>query len=199
MNTEAGMVRFESGMDGRRLQEHLLAPEFQDDTLHKSIFTKKETLQRILGRGGHIALALLENQFIVGFAALDFPEPDDRWAGMGGQTVMELKAVEVVPRLRKSGIARQLLSILTSGSRLDRKIVYLVSYSWLWDNRQTGLTVPGYRHMLIRLFAGFGFEEAATNEPNICLRDENIFMVRMGNHVSQYHREAFKWLRFGLK
>ena len=199
IHTKAGELSFESKVIAGRLQDLRLAREFQNDSLYKSIFTKKDSLRRVIGHGGQVALALLEDKVIVGFAALDIPDPGERWAGIGGRAVLELKAVEIAPGFRHYGIARRLLSELMSASELEEKIVYLVSYRWIWDMGQTGLSVRAYRDVLIRLFSGFGFEESLTNEPNICLEDDNIFMVRMGKNVSEQLREDFKWVRFGLK
>ena len=52
--------------------------------------------------------------------------------------------------------------------------------------------------MLIRLFSPHGFIEMQTNEPNICLKSENLFMARIGAQVDDTVRQAFKWLRFGV-
>ena len=51
---------------------------------------------------------------------------------------------------------------------------------------------------MIRLFEPFEFQELQTNEPNICLRPENIFMARIGAEISDDLQHRFKWLRFGL-
>jgi acetoin utilization protein AcuA len=77
-------------------------------------------------------------------------------------------------------------------------IVYMVGYSWTWDLDGTGKTAQQYRQVLIRLFEPFGFQEFQTNEPNICLKPENLFMGRVGRHVSASVQHNFKWLRFGI-
>lgn len=41
--------------------------------------------------------------------------------------------------------------------------------------------------------------ECRTNEPNICLKPENIFMVRTGHNVPQKIKDDFKLLRFGIQ
>ena len=55
-----------------------------------------------------------------------------------------------------------------------------------------------YRQILIRLFETQGFAEYETNEPNICLKQENIFMCRVGRRVPPEVVENFNWLRFGI-
>jgi acetoin utilization protein AcuA len=81
---------------------------------------------------------------------------------------------------------------------IEEKIVYLVGYSWTWDLEGTGKTVAQYRRLLINLFGQQGFQEYRTNEANICLRPENIFMCRVGKEITGPILNRFKWLRFGL-
>ena len=59
-------------------------------------------------------------------------------------------------------------------------------------------TAQQYRQMLIKLFELHGFKEYQTNEPNVCLKPENLFMCRVGNIVNQVILDRFRWLRFGL-
>jgi acetoin utilization protein AcuA len=40
--------------------------------------------------------------------------------------------------------------------------------------------------------------EYQTNEPNICLKPENVFMGRVGKNVAAEVQNDFKWLRFGM-
>jgi acetoin utilization protein AcuA len=37
-----------------------------------------------------------------------------------------------------------------------------------------------------------------TNEPNILLRPENLFMARLGSNLSQEIQQRFKWVLFNL-
>lgn len=193
-----GIVRIETNLTLERIQALIFDSDFTSHALYRSIFTRKATLERILGKGGSITLAILDNKTIVGFAALDYPDTKERWSGIGDNIVMELKAVEMLRGLRNNGIARHLLTHLLSDPELEEKIIYLTAYSWTWDLDYLGLSVQSYRNILIHLYASFGFLEFPTNEPNICLKRENIFMARVGKNVLQNSREAFKWMRFGL-
>jgi len=198
IKTKMGIIHIETNLTLKRLQDLIFDSDFTSHALYRSIFTRKATLERIVGRGGSITLALLDNKTIVGFAALDYPDTNERWSGLGDNIVMELKAVEILRELRNNGIARRLLAHLLSDPELEKKIVYLTAYSWTWDLDYLGLSVQSYRNILIHLYASFGFLEFPTNEPNICLKRENIFMARVGKNVLQNSREAFKWMRFGL-
>ncbi|MEJ2037819.1 MAG: hypothetical protein P8X55_02655, partial [Desulfosarcinaceae bacterium] len=75
---------------------------------------------------------------------------------------------------------------------------YMVGYMWTWDLDGTGLTAQQYRNILIRIFSAHGFQQYQTNEPNLCLKPENLFMGRVGSQVSEETRKAFKWLCYGI-
>jgi acetoin utilization protein AcuA len=95
-------------------------------------------------------------------------------------------------------VGRQIVAKLLEHPLVEKKIIYMVGYSWTWDLDGTKKTAQQYRRILIRLFEPFGFIEYQTNEPNLCLKPENVFMGRIGRHVSQDIQNAFKWLRFGI-
>jgi len=78
---------------------------------------------------------------------------------------------------------------------LDGQLLEALQPPALYDNP---VSSQEYRTMLIRLFGPFGFQEYQTNEPNICLKPENIFMARIGNIISKEVQTEFKWLRFGV-
>nr|NJM02360.1 GNAT family N-acetyltransferase [Desulfobacula sp.] len=175
---------------------------FPFETCHSTAYRlthcTKQSLQNIVEKGGSVSLALLEHKIIVGFAVLDFPDQNERWALPGSRDIMELKAVEVLREFRNHGIARQLLAHLFSGDFAEEKIIYLTAYTWTWDLDYSGFTVRSYRDMLVSLYTPAGFLELQTNEPNICLKPENIFMARIGQRVPQKTRDDFKLLRFGV-
>ena len=175
---------------------------FPFETCHSTAYRlthcTKQSLQSIIERGGSVSLALLEHKIIVGFAVLDFPDKNARWALPDPKIVMELKAVEILREFRNHGIARQLLAHLFSDPVVEEQIIYLTAYSWTWDLDYPGFTVRSYRDMLISLYTASGFLEFQTNEPNICLKPENMFMARIGKGVSKKTRDDFRLLRFGV-
>jgi len=71
-----------------------------------------------------------------------------------------------------------------------------VGYSWTWDLE--GISAMEYRNMLISLFSQQGFKTFQTNEPNIMMRPENLFMARIGANISENIRKRFKIVRFDL-
>jgi acetoin utilization protein AcuA len=146
-----------------------------------------------------VTLALADGNLIVGFGVLAYPEAGERWAELEPQVMMEVKAIESCRTWRSQGLAKGILSMLLHHPLVEDKIVYMVGYSWTWDLDGTKKTAQQYRRMLIELFEPFGFVEYQTNEPNICLKPENVFMGRIGKNVSLAVQNDFKWLRFGMR
>lgn len=168
------------------------------DPAYQPIYTHKQTLAQFAATGGALSLALFKKRIIIGYAVIGYPPVDSRWARDRCLKILELKGVEVARPFRHQGIAGSLLTCLFSGSGFSDHIVVLSAYAWLWDMAHTDLSCQAYREMLMALYARFGFESFQTNEPNVCLKPENIFMARIGEHVSLEDRERFKWLRFGI-
>ena len=198
VKTQKGNVYIESKIDKEVFKDLTFPFETCHSTAYRLTHCTKQSLEGFIEKGGSASLALLEHKIIVGFAVLDFPDKNERWALSDPKTVMELKAVEVLREFRNHGIARQLLAPLFSGPFIEGKIIYLTAYSWTWDLDYSGFTARSYRDMLISLYTAFGFIEFQTNEPNICLKSENIFMVRIGQNVSQKVQDDFKLHRFGI-
>jgi acetoin utilization protein AcuA len=167
---------------------------------YKSIYTKRDTLEKHASvPGANVVLALTEAQRIIGFGVLNFPDQDERWARLGPNLMMEVKAIEVSRNWRAMRIAEAVLSMVLIHPAIEEMIIYMVGYSWTWDLDGTRKTAQQYRQVLIRLFEPFGFQELQTNEPNICLKPENLFMGRIGRNVSDSILHNFKWLRFGIE
>ncbi|MDP3284500.1 MAG: hypothetical protein Q8M56_08740, partial [Desulfobacterales bacterium] len=59
-------------------------------------------------------------------------------------------------------------------------------------------SVIEYRNILINLFSYYGFGIYPTNEPNVMMRPENLFMARIGANISESIRKKFKLVRFNL-
>jgi acetoin utilization protein AcuA len=72
-------------------------------------------------------------------------------------------------------------------------------FSWHWDLEGAGLSMPEYRRMMVNFVRTQGFKEQYTNEPNVAMREENFFTVRIGERVLQEDVRKFKNLRFGMK
>ena len=128
---------------------------------------------------------------------LAYPTPGERWSDLGPKIMTEVTAIEVCRNWRSLKIASSDLEMMVYHPQNEEKIVYMVGYSWTWDLNVTGKSAQQYRQMLIKLFEPHGFKEYHTNEPNVCLKPENLFMYQVGNNIKQLILDRFKWLRLG--
>jgi acetoin utilization protein AcuA len=194
-----GDVRIRSFCRPPFIRQYSFDSEFKTGNHYKSLYTQRASLE---GNAQHIdanvVLAIAGAQRIIGFGVLAYPEAGERWAELGLQLMMEVKAIEVARSWRYAGIASRILKLVVEHPLIEDKIAYMVGYSWTWDLEGAQKTAQEYRTMLIRLFAQHGFQEYQTNDPNICLKPENVFMCRIGKNISKVIKDRFKWLRFGL-
>ena len=195
----AGDIRLRSFCSADEIRQYAFDEAFGRHAQYRSLYTKKESLEKDAKREGvNVVLAVDAEETIVGFGVLDFPDAGELWLELGPGLMMELKVIEVSRSRRSAGLATEIVKLLVAGDEVNDMILYLVGYSWTWDLDGTGKTAQAYRKMLINLFEPHGFEELQTNEPNICLKPENIFMARIGGRISDEVRTQFKWLRFGV-
>jgi len=197
--TPNGQLRLCAFCTPEQIRAYTFSPRFGTYARFKSLYTHRESLEEKAAQpGANVVLALNAADHIVGFGVLAEPDPDERWAQLGAGVMMEVKAIEVSRNWRAGGVAKQLLAMMLEHPRREEMIVYMVGYSWTWDLDGSGYSAQQYRRLLIRLFEPFGFKEYQTNEPNVCLKPENLFMARVGRRVSKEIRNRFKWLLFGM-
>ena len=165
---------------------------------YKSIYTRRESLEKLASKNGtNVAVAVDPTDTIIGFTVMDTPEDPERWAAVGRDAVIQIKSLEVTRKMRSKGIAPALLTELLADPAIENKILILVAYSWTWDLEGTGKSVPAYRNKLISLYSEFGFKEYPTNDPNVCIKPENLFMARIGSRIGKETKNRFKWACFG--
>ena len=199
LTTPKGDVRIRSFCSPEEIRKCTFDREFTFHADYKSLYTSRELLEKSAEQPeANVVLALVEQNHIIGYAVLAYPDPEERWADLGPEIMMEVAAIEVSRSWRSHKIAASILKMMVVHPQIEEKIVYMVGYSWTWDLNGTGKTAQQYRQMLINLFKPQGFKEYQTNEPNICLKSENLFMCRVGNDIRQVILDRFKWLRFGL-
>ena len=164
-----------------------------------ALMTGRRLLEKFVGQpDASIVVAQAEHNHVIGYGILAYPEPNERWADLGPKVMMEVKAIEVARSWRSYRIASAILKRIIRTPQIEEKIIYMVGYSWTWDLVGIASTPQQYRQVLIRLFEPHGFKQYQTNEPNVCLKPENLFMCRVGKHVPRVLLDRFKWLRFGL-
>jgi acetoin utilization protein AcuA len=197
--TSKGAVGIRSFCSAEEIGTYTFNHQFGTHAHFKSLYTKRESLEKNAREpDANVTLALTGGGEIIGFGVLAYPEAGERWTRLNSHIMMEVKAIEVSRDWRSQGIGKNIVNMLMSHPQIEEKIVYMVGYSWTWDLDKSQKTTQQYRRMLIKLFEPSGFLEYQTNEPNICLKSENIFMGRVGDRVSKEIQNKFKWLRFGI-
>jgi acetoin utilization protein AcuA len=199
LQTPNGDVQVRSFCDPEEIRQYDFNYQFGAHNHYRSLYTKRESLEENAGTSdANVVLALTEFKHIIGFGILAYPDPGERWAQLGPHIMMEVKAIEVCRSWRAQKIAPGIVKMMLAHPLIEDKIVYLVGYTWTWDLTGKNMTAQQYRQILIKLFQPYGFKEYETNEPNICLKPENVLMCRIGKNISQMIKDRFKWLRFGL-
>lgn len=162
---------------------------------YRSIVSRKETLINAASQPDtNVTLAFTPDGEIVGFGILGYPHPGERWQRVGNRIMMEVSVIESGRPWRALGISKEILRLLVDHPLKEERIFYMVGFSWTWDLKE--VSAMDYRNMLIRIFSQQGFNTFRTNEPNIMMRPENLFMARIGVNISDAILERFKQVRF---
>ncbi len=165
---------------------------------YSSLIKRLETFERIAcGKDGNVILAILEEARVVGYAACYYPEPSERWSKLD-ELMYEMGAIEVSRNFRHMHLAQHLVHAAMDDEFYEDKIAYMNGFCWHWDLDGSGLTMAQYRKMMFELLSPYGFREYPTNEPNIALRPESIFLARVGSGVSPQDQQRFRNLLFGI-
>jgi len=197
--TSRGNVTIRSQCTPREIRTFIYDSQFGTHAHYRSLYTRRESLEKHADLpDADVTLALTDHNHIIGFGVLAYPESEERWSRLGAGLMMEVKAIEVSRSWRRAGVAKCIIQTMMNQPMVEDKIIYMVGYSWTWDLDGSGQSAQAYRRMLIRLFEPCGFQEYQTNEPNICLKPENILLGRIGRNVAKDQRDNFKWLRFNL-
>ncbi len=196
--TEDGTVVLRSFRDPDKIRALEFDETFSRFSQYDPIISNKESLAKKAHEpDATVALALSPHGTIIGFAVLAYPDPDERWVRVGEKTMMEVMVIEVSRAWRGRGLARKLLGMLVDHPLAEEKIFYMVGYSWTWDLEE--MPAIQYRDMMIRLFSHFGFQVFQTNEPNIMMHPENLFMARIGENIREETVRRFKMVRFNME
>jgi acetoin utilization protein AcuA len=166
---------------------------------YKPIVSKKGNLiNAASGPDTNVTLACSIKGEIIGFGILEYPSAPERWSRVGDRTMLEVSVIEVDREWRSMGISRKVLHLLLDHPLKEDRIIYMVGYSWTWDTDGKGIEAMAYRDVLVALFSEEGFSIYQTNEPNILMRPENLFMARIGANISKELQRRFKMVRFDI-
>ena len=199
LETENGTLWVRSFCTPEQIEKFSFREPLADGKSYRPLVARKENLIKTAAlKDANVTLALLENEEIVGMGILEYPSLENRWHRVGKQSMMEVSILEVRRPWRGSGVAKKILHLTVDHPSAESRILYMVGYSWTWDLDWHEDSVMSYRNKLIRLFSGEGFTTFQTNEPNVMLRPENLFMARMGRDILKGTADRFKLVRFNL-
>lgn len=168
---------------------------------YRSILTSMDSLTKQADNPEtNLCLALHEGRRIVGYAVRRPPEPEERWAEMQPPILHELFG-ENSRGWRGQGLMKPMLELVVGEPANEARIIYIVGYSWHWDLDETHKTLTQYRDTIIHLLTPLGFRQYPTNEPNVSLRSENLFMARLGAEAAadKTIKRRFTNLLFGIQ
>ncbi|WP_172371096.1 GNAT family N-acetyltransferase [Sporosarcina jiandibaonis] len=144
---------------------------------------------------GRIIIARELNE-VVGYVTYVYPDPMERWSEGNMENLIELGAIEVIPRFRGGGVGKALLSVSMMDDAMEDYIILTTEYYWHWDLKGTGLNVWEYRKVMEKMMKVGGLEYYATDEPEISSHPANCLMARIGKRVDPESVQQFDNLRF---
>ncbi|MBE6182641.1 GNAT family N-acetyltransferase [Heyndrickxia ginsengihumi] len=137
-----------------------------------------------------------ENNIVVGYVTFLYPDPLERWSEGNMDNLLELGAIEVIPKYRGNAVGKHLLQVSMMDDAMEDYIIITTEYYWHWDLKGTGLNVWDYRKMMEKMMDAGGLKWFATDDPEICSHPANCLMVRIGKRIKQDSIEQFDRLRF---
>lgn len=144
---------------------------------------------------GRIIIVREQNQ-VVGYVTYVYPDPLERWAEDKIENLIELGAIEVIPKFRGGGVGKALLQVSMMDDAMNDYIVITTEYYWHWDLKGTGLNVWEYRKVMEKMMQAGGLEYFATDDPEISSHPANCLMARIGTRVEADAIQRFDNLRF---
>ncbi|ASN04968.1 GNAT family N-acetyltransferase [Virgibacillus necropolis] len=144
---------------------------------------------------GRIIIARTEDT-IVGYVTYLHPDPLERWSEFNMEDLIELGAIEVIPKYRGSKVASGLLKVSMMDNFMQNYIVISTEYYWHWDLDGTKLSIWDYRKVMEKMMAAGGLLPAPTDDPEIISHPANCLMVKIGENVPEESIRQFDKLRF---
>ncbi|MCM3599204.1 GNAT family N-acetyltransferase [Robertmurraya korlensis] len=133
---------------------------------------------------------------IVGYVTYLYPDPLERWSEGNMEDLIELGAIEVIPKYRGCSVGKNLLIVSMMDDAMEDFITITTEYYWHWDLKGTGLNVWEYRKIMEKMMNAGGLEYFATDDPEISSHPANCLMAKIGKRVPNESIEKFDRLRF---
>lgn len=184
-------------IEGPITQETLASLEFHEDLV--SFRPPAQQHKALIGIAGlpegRIIIARFENM-VVGYATFLYPDPLERWSEGKIENLIELGAIEVIPKFRGCKVGKNLLIVSMMDDAMEDYITITTEYYWHWDLKGTGLNVWEYRKVMEKMMNAGGLEWYATDDPEISSHPANCLMAKMGKRVDNDSIQRFDQLRF---
>ncbi|WP_243291049.1 GNAT family N-acetyltransferase [Bacillus sp. FJAT-47783] len=184
-------------IEGPISPDKLSSFEFHEDlTAFRPAFQQHKALIEIAGlEEGRIIIARHHNT-IIGYATYLYPDPLERWSEGNMDNLIELGAIEVIPKFRGCSVGKHILKVSMMDDAMEDYIIITTEYYWHWDLKGTGLNVWEYRKVMEKMMNAGGLVWYATDDPEISSHPANCLMVRIGERVDQQSIQQFDRLRF---
>jgi len=144
---------------------------------------------------GRILIARDHNT-VVGYVTYLYPDPLERWSQGNMENLIELGAIEVIPKFRGASVGKNLLRVSMMDDAVEDYIIITTEYYWHWDLKGTGLNVWEYRKIMEKMMNAGGLEYYATDDPEISSHPANCLMARIGKRIEPESIQQFDQLRF---
>lgn len=184
-------------IEGPITQETLASLEFHEDLV--SFRPPAQQHKALIGIAGlpegRIIIARFENM-VVGYATFLYPDPLERWSEGKIENLIELGAIEVIPKFRGCKVGKNLLIVSMMDDAMEDYITITTEYYWHWDLKGTGLNVWEYRKVMEKMMNAGGLEWYATDDPEISSHPANCLMAKIGKRVDNDSIQRFDQLRF---
>ena len=141
-------------------------------------------------------LIVRELNEIVGYVTYVYPDPLERWSEGNMENLIELGAIEVIPKFRGGGVGKALLKVSMMDDAMEDYIILTTEYYWHWDLKGTKLNVWEYRKIMEKMMNAGGLEYYATDDPEISSHPANCLMARIGSRIDHDSIQQFDNLRF---
>jgi acetoin utilization protein AcuA len=184
-------------IEGPVSPEKLASLDFHEDL--KAFRPAKQQQKALIGIAGlddgRIIIAR-DRSTVVGYVTFLYPDPLERWSEGNIENLIELGAIEVIPKYRGLAVGKNLLIVSMMDDAMEDYIIITTEYYWHWDLKGTGLDIWEYRKIMEKMMNTGGLEWYATDDPEICSHPANCLMVRIGKRVNNESIQRFDRLRF---
>lgn len=198
LDRPSGWLAVVTYADTELLDRVSLDPGIGTFSQYRSLLTNMDSLKNLAQNPtNNVTVCLSQKNQVVAYTVRRQPPDDDRWARMKPPILHEVFG-ETARGWRDQKLMKPLLEDVCLEPSNEDRILFIVGYSWTWDLDETKKTLTEYRDTIIHLLGRLGFKQFPTNEPNVSLRAENLFMARIGENIDKPTRRRFNNLLFGI-